>query len=128
MNSEYYTVNSKSFRFDVGPSLLLLPDIYKETLSSLNDGRIQNSIEFLPVHPFYRIFFEKDNTHIDISNDMINMKQQIESQFSITNILVKIIQTFLSSILSNRRGCLGQFSRLHEDCKHLPAVWIECHH
>eukprot|EP01035_Chromulina_nebulosa_P029383 gene29383-38940_t len=79
MNSEYHIANGKPFRFDVGPSLLLLPDIYKETLSSLYDGRIHNVTEFLPVHPFYRIFFEEDNTYIDISNNMPYMKQQIET-------------------------------------------------
>ena len=81
MNSEYQFFNDKSFRFDVGPSLLLLPDVYKETFSALSDGQFHNVPEFLPVHPFYRVYFEEDNTYVDISNDMMHMKQQIECQF-----------------------------------------------
>jgi len=79
MNSEYKIFNGKSFRFDIGPSLLLLPDVYKETFSALSDD--QNAPEFLPVHPFYRIYFEEDNTCVDLSNDMMHMRQQIESRF-----------------------------------------------
>jgi phytoene dehydrogenase-like protein len=59
MNSEYLFVKedqrsfASQYRFDVGPSLLLLPDIYKKTFEILGT-KIENHVELLKVEPFYR--------------------------------------------------------------------------
>ena len=45
--------NGKRFRFDTGPSLLLLPDVYKDTFASLGE-RLEDHIDLIEVNPLYR--------------------------------------------------------------------------
>ena len=76
MNSEFIQdPNNKevSYRFDVGPSLLLLPDVYKETFELLGE-KIENHVELLKVEPFYRCYFEEDGTFGEITSDNEKMK------------------------------------------------------
>lgn len=65
MNSEHLKPSLDQYRFDVGPSLLLLPDVYNNTFRLLGE-KIEDHIDILPVRPFYRCFFEEDNTTEDI--------------------------------------------------------------
>jgi len=49
-----------AYRFDVGPSLLLLPDVYKTTFASLG-GDIADYTRLVEVaDPLYRVFFDDD--------------------------------------------------------------------
>lgn len=74
MNSEILTgPDGNQYRFDVGPSLLLLPDVYKETFQYLGSN-ISDHVELLPVNPFYRCYFEEDSTFADITADINQMK------------------------------------------------------
>ena len=63
----------QSYRFDVGPSLLLLPDVYEETFQSLGE-RLSDHVELLKVDPFYRCYFEEDGTFAEICSDQEKMK------------------------------------------------------
>ena len=79
MNSEFIphpTVANASYRFDVGPSLLLLPDVYQETFEMLGT-KIEDHVELLRVEPFYRCYFEEDGTFAEISSDQNKMKDTI---------------------------------------------------
>lgn len=79
MNSEILKgPDGSQFRFDVGPSLLLLPDVYKETFQYLGSN-ISDQVELLPVSPFYRCYFEEDSTFADITSDINEMKQTADS-------------------------------------------------
>ncbi|KAJ1413936.1 hypothetical protein B484DRAFT_435080, partial [Ochromonadaceae sp. CCMP2298] len=69
---------SLAFRFDVGPSLLLLPDVYERTFASLGVD-IHSALQLLPVLPFYRCFFQEDRTHLDITPDEAAMEAQVEA-------------------------------------------------
>jgi phytoene desaturase (3,4-didehydrolycopene-forming) len=76
MNSEFIshpTEKNSSYRFDVGPSLLLLPDVYRETFELLG-AKIEDHVELLRVEPFYRCYFEEDGTFAEISSDIEKMK------------------------------------------------------
>lgn len=75
MNSEHAIdpITQDSYRFDVGPSLLLLPDVYKETFELLG-CKIEDHVELLRVDPFYRCYFEEDGTFAEISSDEEKMK------------------------------------------------------
>jgi phytoene desaturase (3,4-didehydrolycopene-forming) len=76
MNSEFIshpTEKNASYRFDVGPSLLLLPDVYRETFELLGT-KIEDHVELLRVEPFYRCYFEEDGTFAEISSDIEKMK------------------------------------------------------
>ena len=63
MNSDTVIIDNNSYRFDTGPSLLLLPDVYKKTFA-LFDEDINDHVTILKVNPFYRCYFEEDNTFI----------------------------------------------------------------
>lgn len=74
MQSEYIN----DWRFDSGPSLLLFPEIYKETLSAL--GVDMSSLRFEQVLPAaYRVFFS-DGDSIDLLNNVDDMKKQLEAK------------------------------------------------
>ena len=67
MNSETLETELGSFRFDTGPSLLLLPEVYKKTMKSL--GIDDNEVDMLPVEPFYRVYFEgEEESPVDLSS------------------------------------------------------------
>ena len=80
LNSEYLVCNGEKYRFDTGPSLLLLPDIYRETFQSLGAKSVDDIPEFLPVNPFYRVYFEADNSQLDISTNAEAMKHSLEGR------------------------------------------------
>jgi phytoene desaturase (3,4-didehydrolycopene-forming) len=70
MQSEYID----GWRFDSGPSLLLFPNIYKETLASLGVDNIEME-QVLPAA--YRVFFT-DGDSIDLLHDTDDMRAQLE--------------------------------------------------
>lgn len=76
MNSE--TISG--YRFDTGPSLLLMPDVYKETFVRLG-ADITDYIELLEVKdPLYRIYYDdKPLEAVDICRDVSKMKATFES-------------------------------------------------
>lgn len=80
MNSEHVIdpITKDSYRFDVGPSLLLLPDVYKETFELLG-CKIEDHVELLRVDPFYRCYFEEDGTFAEISSEEEKMKSTANS-------------------------------------------------
>lgn len=72
MQSEYIN----EWRFDSGPSLVLFPNVYKETLDALSVD--SSAIEFQQVVPAaYRVFFS-DGDSIDLLHDFEDMKDQLE--------------------------------------------------
>ena len=77
MQSENVICNQFNYRFDIGPSLLLLPDIYRKTFSQLGYN-IDDFISLLEVSPLYRIFFA-DNSSYDITKNQTQMTSIFES-------------------------------------------------
>lgn len=65
-----------SRRFDIGPSLLLLPQTYRETFRLLGH-ELDEHVELARVEPFYRCFFEDTMTWVDITNNEGIMKAQV---------------------------------------------------
>lgn len=59
---------SNAFRFDVGPSLLLLPDVYRDVFQQMN-ASLDSMVDLIAVQPFYRCFFEEDCTYME-SNEI----------------------------------------------------------
>ncbi|KAF3902952.1 hypothetical protein ABW20_dc0101302 [Dactylellina cionopaga] len=64
-------------RFDQGPSLLLLPDLFHETFADLDTTMPAEGIHLLRCDPNYQIFFH-DNEKIVLSSDLAHMKTEIE--------------------------------------------------
>ena len=82
MASQFIDVSPSStssrYRFDTGPSLLLLPDVYRETFAMLGEN-MADHVEILEVNPLYRCFFQEDSSSLDISKDEKEMRRSVES-------------------------------------------------
>ena len=64
-------------RFDVGPSLYLLPQVYAQTYADLGE-RIENHLDLKRIDPTYHIHFE-DETELKLSADVNWMQEQLEA-------------------------------------------------
>ncbi|MDW0111266.1 phytoene desaturase family protein [Sporosarcina aquimarina] len=72
-------IEMDGYRFDLGPTLVMMPDIYKEVF--IHCGR--NPDDYIPMEkldPMYRVYFSNDPTHpINVSSDLISWTQTLES-------------------------------------------------
>jgi len=64
-------------RFDQGPSLLLLPNLFAETFHDLDTSLEAEGVELLKCEPNYNIWFH-DSTNFQLSTDAAVMKREIE--------------------------------------------------
>lgn len=64
-------------RFDIGPTLLLMPEIFAETYAELGE-RLEDHLELLRVDPTYIVHFE-DGTAIRMTTDLPVMRAQLEA-------------------------------------------------
>ena len=64
-------------RFDVGPTLLLMPEIFAETYAALGE-RMHDHLELRRIDPTYRIRFD-DGTQLSLTADMNAMQDQLEA-------------------------------------------------
>jgi len=76
MQSEFLVGNSNEYRFDVGPSLLLLPDVYRNTFSQLGVD-FDDYLKIERVDPLYAVYFS-DNSRSEISADINKMRIEVE--------------------------------------------------
>lgn len=63
-------------RFDLGATMLLMPDIYREVFGSLGI-RLEEGKDIFPLRNLYSIFFD-DGTRLEFTSDPERMKQQLE--------------------------------------------------
>ncbi|KAF2106510.1 phytoene dehydrogenase [Lophiotrema nucula] len=70
-------INRDGYRFDQGPSLLLLPHLFKETFRDLGTSMEEEGVEVIKCEPNYNIHFH-DGTHFKMSSDLATMKEEIE--------------------------------------------------
>jgi phytoene desaturase (3,4-didehydrolycopene-forming) len=62
-------------RFDVGPTIILVPSAFREAFSALDDD-LDAQCELIKVNPTYTIHFH-DGTSIELTNDLQRMEQQV---------------------------------------------------
>ena len=67
-----------SYRFDIGPSLLLLKDTYEKTFNSMN-ASLDDHVELLKVEPLYKCYFS-DGTCLEIDQNEEKMRAQLDSE------------------------------------------------
>lgn len=67
---------AKGYRWDTGPSLLLLPEKYNDAYKRLGTD-MKKELNLKRVDPPYRVVFG-DDTHIDVDYDPIRMTEQME--------------------------------------------------
>lgn len=64
-------------RFDVGPSLFLLPQVYAETYAALGE-RMADHLDLRRIDPTYHVHFE-DGSRLELSADIHRMQEQLEA-------------------------------------------------
>ncbi|KAF2007607.1 phytoene dehydrogenase [Amniculicola lignicola CBS 123094] len=70
-------IHRDGYRFDQGPSLLLLPHLFRETFQDLATTMENEGIELVKCEPNYNIHFH-DKTTFKLSTDLALMKAEIE--------------------------------------------------
>ncbi|KAF2010739.1 phytoene dehydrogenase [Aaosphaeria arxii CBS 175.79] len=70
-------IHEDGYRFDQGPSLLLLPHLFHETFRELGTTMEDEGIKLVKCEPNYNIHFH-DNTSFALSTDLAIMKSEIE--------------------------------------------------
>ncbi|UPK95875.1 hypothetical protein LCI18_006810 [Fusarium solani-melongenae] len=71
-------INHDGYRFDQGPSLLLLPQFFHEIFRDLGTSLSAEGIELLKCEPNYNIWFG-DGSSFELSTDLTKMKKSIEA-------------------------------------------------
>lgn len=64
-------------RFDIGPTLFLMPEVFAETYASLGE-RMEDHLDLRRIDPTYRIRFS-DGTELTLTADIHEMQEQLES-------------------------------------------------
>ncbi|KAF1344657.1 Phytoene dehydrogenase [Delphinella strobiligena] len=70
-------IHHDGWRFDQGPSLLLLPRLFHQTFRDLDTSLEAEGIELIKCHPNYNIWFG-DGERFQLSTDLAHMKTEIE--------------------------------------------------
>lgn len=70
-------IHHEGYRFDQGPSLLLLPKLFKETFHDLDTSLEAEGVELLKCDPNYNLWFG-DGESFELSSDTAVMKREIE--------------------------------------------------
>ncbi|MCJ1313540.1 ATP-binding cassette transporter CGR1 [Agyrium rufum] len=70
-------IHHEGYRFDQGPSLLLLPDLFREAFTDLDTSLEAEGVELLKCEPNYNLWFA-DGESFELSSDTARMKRSIE--------------------------------------------------
>jgi len=70
-------INHSGYRFDQGPSLLLLPKLFQETFHDLSTSLEAEDVRLLKCDPNYNMWFG-DGESFELSSDTSVMKREIE--------------------------------------------------
>ncbi len=68
---------AKGFRFDMGPSWYLMPEIFDQYFALLGED-IRNYIELIRLSPSYRVTYEGNPDQVDMYADLVRDKPTIE--------------------------------------------------
>lgn len=64
-------------RFDTGPSLLLMPEVFRRTYTDLG-GRMDDLLDLRRIDPTYRLH-ASDGQRLDLTSDLSHMAEQLEA-------------------------------------------------
>jgi len=64
-------------RFDIGPTLFLMPEIWEETFASLGE-RLSDHLDLRRIDPTYKVHFE-DGLQLQLTSDIGEMQRQLEA-------------------------------------------------
>lgn len=70
-------IEKDGYRFDVGPTLFLMPAVFAETYAALGES-MERHLDLERVDPTYRIHFH-DGSHLDLTSDLVQMRDRLEA-------------------------------------------------
>ncbi|KAL2052061.1 hypothetical protein ABVK25_007753 [Lepraria finkii] len=70
-------IHHDGYRFDQGPSLLLLPPLFREAFYDLDTSLEAEGVELMKCEPNYNLWFS-DGESFELSTDVSRMKEEVE--------------------------------------------------
>src|SRR5512140_1786645 len=70
-------IEKKGFRFDTGPTLFLMPEVFAETYAGMGE-RMEDHLDLVHLDPTYRIHFQ-DGSALDLSYQLPKMREQLDA-------------------------------------------------
>lgn len=64
-------------RFDTGPTLLLMPEVFTQTYADLGE-RIEDHLDLIRAEPLYQIFFP-DGSRLTMTGDLVALREQLDA-------------------------------------------------
>ncbi|PLB51385.1 phytoene dehydrogenase [Aspergillus steynii IBT 23096] len=71
------TIEEEGFRFDQGPSLVLMPEIFVEAFQDLGTSIKQEGLDMIKCDPNYCIWFADDDT-VQVSSNLSQLKHEVQ--------------------------------------------------
>lgn len=69
---------AEGFRFDMGPSWYLMPDIFEHFFELMGE-RVEDHLDLVRLGPSYRIFFKDEGKQVDIYSDIERDRSTLEA-------------------------------------------------
>jgi phytoene desaturase len=66
-------LEAEGFRFDMGPSWYLMPDIFERFFELLGE-KVNDHLDLVPLSPSYRVFYKDSTATLDIYGDLVRDK------------------------------------------------------
>lgn len=70
-------IEEQGFRFDTGPTLFLMPQVFAETYQALGE-RMEDHLDLVRLDPTYRVHFH-DGSTLDLTSQLPIMRDQLEA-------------------------------------------------
>jgi len=70
-------IEKDGFRFDTGPTLFLMPEVFAETYAALGE-RMEEHLDLVRLDPTYRAHFHDDST-LDLTSVLPEMRKQLDA-------------------------------------------------
>lgn len=70
-------IHRDGYRFDAGPSLLLLPKLFHEAFEEVGTTMAEEGVELVRCMPNYKVHFG-DGEQFELSTDLTVMKREVE--------------------------------------------------
>jgi phytoene desaturase len=70
-------IERDGYRFDTGPTLFLMPEVFAETYAAFG-VKMEDHLDLVRIDPTYRVHFH-DGAHIDLSSNLVAMREQLEA-------------------------------------------------
>lgn len=77
VGGKMYQIKEEGFTFDVGPTIVMTPDIYREVFE-LAGRNPQDYIPMKRLDPMLAVTY-KDGSHFNLSNDLVSLTNNLES-------------------------------------------------